>query len=193
MKIKKVLVIVAHPDDEIIWMGGTLIKNEKWRTEIISLCRGDDKDRAPKFEKVCKFLRAKSYIFNVEDDELKEIPVLEIVKRIRKFTDGKHYDYVFTHGKNGEYGHKRHIDVHNAIIRMVKEKQLKVKKVFFFSYLKVGSLCKSKLNADKIIKLDKNILNMKRELIKDVYGFGRESFEFKSIEKIKRESFDRLR
>ena len=57
---KKVLVAVAHPDDETIWMGNMLLKNmDNWDTTIISLCRKDDPDRAPKFGKVCEIYKAK--------------------------------------------------------------------------------------------------------------------------------------
>ena len=168
MESKRILVIVAHPDDETIWMGGTLIKNKKWQVQIISLCRGEDKDRAPKFYKVCKFLRAKGYMFDVEDEELGNIETKEITDKITEVSKNEQYDCVFTHGKNGEYGHKRHIDVNKAVIQMIKERQLNTKNIFFFSYRKEGALCKPNLSADKIIKLDENILNMKRELIKEV-------------------------
>ena len=39
---KEALVIVAHPDDETIWMGGTILKNKNWKWTILSLCRASD-------------------------------------------------------------------------------------------------------------------------------------------------------
>jgi LmbE family N-acetylglucosaminyl deacetylase len=185
MKKKKVLVIVGHPDDEIIWMGGTLIRNrDKWDTTIISLCRKEDRDRAPKFFKVCEILNVKGFISDLEDDELNEIPLSDITDRIKGFIQEKEYNYVFTHGENGEYGHKRHTDTHRAIKQMLKDKSLKSKKVFFFAYVQksaentdTGFDCYVDKTADKFINLNQIEFLRKKEIMKMIYGYPENGFE----------------
>lgn len=188
--MKKVLIIVAHPDDETIWMGGTILENQgKWDLTIISLCRKNDKDRSPKFKKVCKLFNAKCFISDLDDSEegdYKKISEHEILERIQQFAD-KEYDLIFTHGENGEYGHIRHIEVHNTVEKMIKNKILGCKQAFFFAYIRKGNYCTINPNANKFINLDDIKTTEKRRIIQEIYGFKKKSFEFKSINK--QESF----
>ena len=130
-------ICTLHPDDELIWMGGTLMQNkENWKTTIISLCRADDKDRNPKFHKACKILGVKCYMEDIDDEKLSKILSQEYIKKISKYST-KDYDHIFTHNANGEYGHIRHKEIHKAVKEMLKRGTLKSKKVFFFSYKKM--------------------------------------------------------
>ena len=194
MSKKDILVIVAHPDDETIWSGGTLLKSKDNKT-IISLCRKNDKDRAPKFQKACGILGATGYMSDLDDGEegyYKKVSTRDIINRILEFTKDKSYDVLYTHGENGEYKHRRHINIYNAVNEMLRKKLLSVKEVFYFSYRKrkngFQGYAVYNSNADKLIRLEKPYLKMKKKLIQDVYGYQKGGFEEESCKEI--EAFD---
>ena len=185
---KDCLIIVAHPDDETIWMGGSILRNKKkWNTSIVCMCRKDDPDRAPKFRKVCMVYNARSFISDLDDEKLNDMETEEVKSRLPGWVAKQEWDLIYTHNKNGEYGHKRHKIVHFAVEEMLQEGILKSKKVFFFDYYTARGLAFPRARADKFINLNDIELSSKKNVIKNIYGFDEKSFEVKCSRK--KESF----
>jgi len=193
--MKTGLVIVAHPDDETIWMAGMILNSKNIDWTIFSLCRKDDPDRAPKFKKVCDYYRARGIISDLEDEEIMDIKesLPEIEKRIKKELRTDKFDYIFTHGLNGEYGHIRHIGIHKIVKKLVQEKKLFCHHLFFFAY-KLNSQKRIINYPDKSVDLIFNLtseeLKTKKNIIKKIYGFSQKSFESRSC--LKKETFIHL-
>ncbi len=198
----RALALVAHPDDETIWMGGTILRNKAWDWTIFSLCRKSDPDRMPKFKKVCDFYNATSIIDNLDDEKLKPLPEEKIINIIQNNLDRHNYDYIFTHGENGEYGHIRHKEIHHAVKSMIKKKQMRCAKAFYFSYARGRNHVPNnpgliipipKPNSQVYITLNDKELESKKEIITEFYGFTKDSFEALSCNKNEAFSVNRMR
>ncbi len=113
--MKKVLVIAAHPDDEVLGCGGTIAKHidTGYEVNILILSEGitsrDDKRNTSKREKdifnlkessndAHKILGSNSINFlGFPDNRMDTIDLLDIVKKIEKEIDKKAPEIIYTH------------------------------------------------------------------------------------------------
>lgn len=111
MKNKKILIIAAHPDDEILGCGGSIskLKNDNY-IEVIFMTngvssRGKNKKKIFERKKACfdlfKHLSLpRPTIFNFPDNQMDKIPLLKIIKKVEKNIRNYRPDTIITHFSN---------------------------------------------------------------------------------------------
>lgn len=135
-KTKSVAVIVAHPDDETLWAGGTLLSHPGWDLFILSLCRGSDSDRAPRFFQTLQIFGADGRISDL-DDGPDQIPLArcDLNDAIIEGLPNRQFDLLISHSPAGEYTrHRRHEEVGEAVISLWQTGRLRANKLWTFAY-----------------------------------------------------------
>jgi LmbE family N-acetylglucosaminyl deacetylase len=180
---KTVGIIVAHPDDETLWAGGTILSHPHWSCFIVCLCRSEDKDRAPKFYKALKILRAEGIMGNLDDGpEQKPLEEEEVERAILNLLPERHYDLVITHSPNGEYTkHLRHEETGKAVLSLWQSGKILATELRTFAYEDGNGqyLPQPVANANINRTLTKHIWLRKYSIITDTYGFSPDSWEAK--------------
>lgn len=106
------VVVVAHPDDEVLWAGGLILSNPgDW---LVICCSIPIRDpvRAWLFYEACRRLGAVGQVMPFpETNALKREPLPHLMH----LPDLSGFDVIVTHGARGEYGNVHHIQLHSAI------------------------------------------------------------------------------
>ena len=179
--ITTAVIIVAHPDDETLWAGGTIMNHPRWRWYIITLCRGDDIDRAPKFRKALKVLMAEGAMGKLDDGAEQRPLSQEIIqKEIQSLLPSKKFDLIITHDPNGEYTrHRRHEETSTGVLSLFRTGVISARHLWTFAYEDGARkyLPRARDENDFLYRLPKDIWLKKYEIITQVYGFPKASFE----------------
>lgn len=180
-------MIVAHPDDEVLWSGGIILLHPEWQWEVCVLCRATDSDRASKFKQVLAVLQITGRISNLNDDpEQTPLPEQTVQKEILKMVDVRKYDLIITHSPQGEYTrHRRHEEIARAVMGLWQSEKLSTQKLWLFAYTdQQGTILPEAIEeAHQKILLPDEIWKQKYRMIVEMYGFGAESWEARTTPK----------
>jgi LmbE family N-acetylglucosaminyl deacetylase len=168
---KTVAIIVAHPDDETLWAGGTILNHPNWHCFILSLCRASDKNRVPKFYNALKILEAEGNMADLDDGPLqKPLDSNLVTGAIMEGLPSYSYDLIISHDPKGEYTrHLRHEEVGEAVIRLWSSEMISANELWTFAYEDGGK--------KYLPKLSQPVWEKKYNLITKTYGFDKDSFE----------------
>jgi len=180
-KIKNVAVIVAHPDDETLWAGGTMLSHPSWNWFIVCLSRKSDKEHATKFFDALQVYKAEGIMGDLDDGpDQNPLDEADVENAILELLPPKHFDLIITHNPSGEYTrHIRHEEVSNAVIKLWQAGKISAGELWTFAYedgdkkyfpLPVG-------NANICRLLTKRIWLRKYSIMTETYGFKEDSWE----------------
>jgi len=174
----RALAVVAHSDDHVLWIGGTMLRLKDWTWDILSLCKShNEEDFEPKrniFNRSCEILGANKYSAHEFKDyqprESMEPHQLAAIRNAIRESVGSEYDFVFTHSIHDdcEYGfHANHVEVREAVNELVQADALRTSGVMYFCYKSGG--CKKAViaelgRADYKIILSSDEIQKKRSL-----------------------------
>jgi len=174
-------VIVAHPDDETLWAGGTILLNPRLRWTVIALTRADDRDRAPRFYNALETLGAAGMMGNLDDSpEQPPLPSDALEQIILSLLPDHTFDLILTHGPKGEYTrHRRHEETSRAVAAILADGRLRADQAVTFAYEDDAGNCLPRpvVNPDFLIDLPEEVWQTKHRIVTQTYGFAPDSFE----------------
>lgn len=186
-KLNKIAVIVAHPDDETLWTGGTILSHPKWQCFIVCMSRIGDSERAQKFYNALNVYKAQGVMGDLDDGpEQIALDGKEVENYILKLLPPEHFDLIISHNPSGEYTrHLRHEETGKAVIDLWHTGQIFTNELWTFAYEDGNKQYYPRpvKNTPIYIKLTQRIWLRKYRLITETYGFEKNSWETNSVTK----------
>lgn len=155
------LMIVAHPDDEILWGGKALIEDDYL---VVCITCGPVKSRVFEFVNVMHETNDKYLMLgypdktNGERDNWSTV-YEDITKDLQEIINLKDWELIVVHNPEGEYGHQHHKMTSTITTSIVEKKDILY---YFGKYYSKKDIAD---HYDELVSMSKKTLNTKKKLI----------------------------
>ncbi len=182
------LIIVAHPDDEVLWAGGTILARPTWDWHVVAMCRASDPDRSPRFRRVLEQLGADGGIADL-DDGPEQIPLEpeQLEHALLSLVPDRLFDVLLTHGPKGEYTrHRRHEEVCWTVTKSWHAGDIRARELWLFSFEDGSRAYLPRADATAAIQEPISAENWRTKfrLMTQSYGFGADSWEARTTPRV---------
>lgn len=148
--MSKVLVIAAHPDDEILGIGATVVKHAQNGDECLALILGEGMTSRYTSRELAESLKVEQlhkdtfdaakiigyknvYLENLPDNRFDSVDLLDIIKIIEKYIDKIKPDIIYTHhGGDLNIDHRKTYEAVLTATRPIAIDKDCVKKIYCF-------------------------------------------------------------
>lgn len=177
IKDSRKLMIVAHPDDEILWGGGHLMDGDYF---VVCITNGRNAARKKEFQQVLEASGNRGIILDYPDkvlglrDDWSSVRD-GIVSDLKLIMDVNNWETIVTHNPKGEYGHSHH-KMTNEIVTAIFKNQpenLETELWYFGNYYKADKITEAMAELEPISNKQ---LEYKENLEK-IYESQRETIE----------------
>jgi hypothetical protein len=115
-KVIKAAIFTAHPDDETIWMGGTILLRKDWKWRIFVATHSAEDERGIELQKAVNEYKIQSgnqqidynFIDVMQDTQEEDRIIIDSVTNKLNNIELSDFDIIFTHNVDGEYDHINH-------------------------------------------------------------------------------------
>ena len=165
----KNVMIVAHPDDEILWGGANLLKESYF---VVCLTNGYNLPRANDFQKILKYTRNGGIILNYPDvqnntniqDDWSEVRN-GIIRDLSIIIAYKDWGKIVTYGPEGTTGHQHHIKTCEYVTKLAKNFNIYNRLYYFGKFYRKNEI---PLNLKRISDNDLKHKKIEVEIYKSV-------------------------
>lgn len=163
------IMIVAHPDDEILWGGSHLLHGNYL---VVCITAGNNPVRAKEFLKAMSVTKDKCVMLGYPDKTFNKrndwkAANKDIKRDLTKLLSLKKWKVIATHNPKGEYGHIHHIMTSKIVTDIYKENYLSYDNLYYFGdYYKKSELGNV---SDSLTAIDEKNYETKLRIIKKIY------------------------
>lgn len=130
----KILVVAAHPDDEVLGCGGTIARLVDEGHEVVAACMtmGRSDEQAACLLPACDMIGVDSHhILGFRDNEMDTTPLLRVCEALETLLDITAYDRIYTHHP-GDLNIDHQITARAVLTATRPKPGCKVKEIFAF-------------------------------------------------------------